>query len=315
MTKLAARLNTNVIDFIKLMDPKVLRVDDSDEFFKDDDWLAETKKNGRRIQCLISDDVYFAGRYGRNAKEKIHDFRWKFYKIYDDIKKMNLPSGTLLDGEVYLPGQPTKTFQIINSDTDKSVTLQRQHGFLKYTIFDLLFFNNQSLIENTLDFRKKKLASIIPTAFNVDVIECFTKEKAKRKLWNDILNSLSKEKGIVFKLRESEYESKRSHCWKKMKHVQTFDGVIMQYRFDLNDQKRVVSIDIGQYVGQRLIKVANIAGLTNEQRNDLESNEKKYKGQVVQFKADFQTDYSYKNPRFDRVRFDKRPQSCVWPES
>ena len=128
-----------MIDFIKLMDPRKLKHEKSEEIFEDTDWLAETKLNGRRIQCLIDSNgkVSFAGRYAREGNENIDQFCDKFFKIKDDISRMKLPKLTLFDGEIYLPGRPlSETMKIINaSNIDDSIKIQEQIGFLHYTIF------------------------------------------------------------------------------------------------------------------------------------------------------------------------------------
>jgi len=306
-----------MIDFIPLMDPKILRLDKSDQFFEDSDWVQELKVTGRRIQCLVNDNgISFAGRYARDTNENISDLRWKFFKIYDDIVKMALPKGTLIDGEIYLPSQPVShTMQIINSSIDDAIRLQEQQGFLLYAIFDILAFNNQLLTDQSLQHRRQKLTNVISPTCNIEIMQWLTKTNDKRSFWQQLLESDKEEKGVVFKFIESDYESTRSKWWRKLKKFETYDGVILGFKFhNKYPEDFVASIDVGQYRNNQLIHIANVGGLTKEQASDFRSNMQSYVGKVVEFRSELKTELSYKTPRFDCMRLDKQPQSCVWED-
>jgi ATP-dependent DNA ligase len=305
-------MNSNfMIDFIDLMDPSILHIEKSDEQFEDDNWIVEPKINGRRIQCLINDDVSFAGRYGRNAHENISNFKYKFSRIYDSIHSMGLPKNTLLDGEVYLPGRPvSQTYQIINSDLNDSITLQEQLGFLVYVVFDIMAIDNIWITDHSLSVRKLKLKNIIYPTCSIELIKIIDD---KAEYWQKIKKSDCEEKGVVFKFIESGYESKKSKWWKKLKDSETYDGVIMSFKFnDRYPEDFVSSIKVGQYRRNRLVEVANVSSLTKEQASDFRSNIEYYTGKVIQFKSESKTSNSYKNPRYDCLRLDKLPQSCLW---
>jgi len=303
-----------MVDFLKLMDPSILKVEKSDQQFEDTDWVQEPKINGRRIQCLINDEVHFAGRYGREGHEDISLLRLKFRRIYEDIVNMKLPKGTLFDGEVHLPGRPVAdTLQVINSNIDDAITLQEQYGFLSYTIFDVMAVEDKWLTSRPLAFRKSKLAATVAPTCNIELISGVTKKVDKQNFWKQLLESNHEEKGVVFKFLESEYESDRSKWWKKLKKFDTYDGVISG--FNLNEKYPsdfVASIKVSQYRYNRLTHVANISGLTKEQASDFRSKIEYYTGKVIQFRSESKTSTSYKNPRFDCLRLDKQPQSCVW---
>jgi len=303
-----------MIDFLKLMDPSILRVEKSDQYFEDSDWIQEPKINGRRIQCLIDNDISFAGRYGREGHEDISQFRWKFSRVYDDFQKMKLPKGTLFDGEIYLPGRPVaNTLQIINSDADDAITLQEQYGFLVYVIFDIMAFDNKLLTDKTLYCRREKLQSIITNTCNIELISRLIKRVEKQAFWNDLLQSDREEKGVVFKFVESEYECTRSKWWKKLKSFESFDGVIMGFKLDQKyPEDFVSSIQVSQYRFNKLTPVASVSGLTKDQASDFRSKMDYYRGKVIQFRSESKTSNSYKNPRFECLRLDKQPQSCIW---
>ncbi|MDO8640605.1 MAG: hypothetical protein Q7R33_03595 [Nitrosarchaeum sp.] len=305
-----------MIDFISLMDPKILKIEKSDSYFEDSDWIQELKYYGRRMQCLIRDDVFFAGRYGRNAKENISSFRWKLFKIYEDLKKMKLPNNTLLDGEVYLPGKSaTLTHQILNSDVDMAVNLQERHGFLSFVVFDIIGCNDVLMQQLTLMKRKQRLSEILRPTCNIELISYLTKTDEKRKQWQKILASTQEEKGVVFKFVESEYESNRSKMWRKMKSLETYDGVVIGFNLDEKYPKDfVTSIRVAQYQTGKLLHVADVSNLTREQAADFRGKIEFYLGKVVQFKSETKTATSYKNPRFDCLRLDKDPKTCLWED-
>lgn len=305
-----------MVDFVKLMDPKKLRSEKSEQMFEDPNWVAETKINGRRIQCLVNEQgVSFAGRYAREGNENIADFRLKFFKIREDIERMKLPIGTLFDGEVHIVGRPlSQTLQVVNAPTaDDAINLQEQFGFLMYVIFDVIYVANIPMMLMSLTSRKKKLASLVPNTCNVNVLPHVTLTNEKQELWQSILRSNSEEKGIVFKFCDSEYDCTRSKWWRKLKSVETFDAVIAGFKFDTKyPQDFVSSLRVSQYKGHQLVHVADVGGLTREQAADFRSKVDYYTGKVIQFKADARTATSYKNPRFDCLRLDKQPQSCLW---
>ena len=296
------------------MDPKILKDDKIEQCFSDSDWSMEIKYSGRRIQCLIDNkkEVSFAGRYGRDASENISDFRWKFSKIYEDIKAMHLPTGTLLDGEVYSKISPSITYQMVNSSVDDSIQLQKKYGFLTYVLFDLIYCNTASFENYANKFRQQKLRQIIKPTMNVELSEVWTNVKDKTKIWNEILNSTQEEKGVVFKLSDSTYQFARSSNWLKHKQVKTYDAVIMSVKLDKNDL--ATSVEVGQYKGKRLVKVANVSLSTKEQKEDFACNN--HTGKVIEFNATSKTGKSYKNPIAvaNCLRRDKNPESCVWRE-
>jgi|GEM_PF-6455480 len=307
------------VDFVQLMDPKTLRIEKSESYFEDDEWSLEPKINGRRMQCLINQNcIEFAGRYARDARENISDFSWKLSKIVSDLKNFDLPCGTLVDGEVHLPGQPVSlTLQILNSSVDDAITIQEQYGFLQYTIFDIMFLENKSLQDQSLSFRRSKLKQLfkgLPLC-NIELINWLITTVDKKKYWQKTLNSNNSEKGVVFKFIDSNYESKRSQLWKKLKSFETYDAIIMGFKLhNRNPDEFVASIRVGQYMSNRLIPVANVCGLTKEQAYEFRSRMKYYEGKVIQFKSEQKTKTSYKNPRFDMLRPDKKPQSCRWED-
>lgn len=304
-----------MVDFVRLMDPKTLRPDKAEQFFDDPDWLMEPKINGRRIQSgTINNEVGFAGRYAREGSENIDDFKYKFRNIRNDLQEM-LPNGTLLDGEVHLPGRPSsQTFQIVNaSSIDTAISLQEQYGFLVYVVFDIMFYDGQSLLSSSLNFRRRKLRSIISQTCNVELVENIQTTVDKKRRWSEILDSSNEEKGVVFKFAESDYDCSRSKWWRKLKRFETYDGVITGFNLDKKYPTDFVSsIQVAQYRNTRLVHVANVSNLTKDQASEFRSHIDVYIGKVIQFKAEAKTPTSYKNPRFDRVRPDKEPQSCVW---
>ena len=305
-----------MIDFIKLMDPKKANSNKLDELFESPEWIQEKKINGRRMQCMIQDSVSFAGRYGRNANENISQFPDKFFRVSDDIKNMNLPNNTLLDGELHIPGRSlSETLQVINSaNIDDAIILQERYGFLVYEVFDIMYLNDKSLMSSTILFRKKQLQKIIQNTLYVNLVAYKVLTIEKKKNWKEINESTDEEKGVVFKFSESEYECQRSKWWQKLKTVETFDAVIMGFKLHkTNPDTFISSIIIGQYdINGSLKHVADVGSLTKEEAAMFRDNMEKFTGKVIQFKADSRTISSYKNPRFDCLRLDKLPQDCIW---
>ena len=70
------------------------------------------------------------------------------------------------------------------------------------------------------------------------------------------------------------------------------------------------ALRIGQYIKNEIVEVANISGMTDEQRTYFSENIKTLNGQTIEFEAQEKTKKRYRHPRFVRFRNDKSPLDC-----
>lgn len=302
------------MDFIELMDPRIVKLEKSDQMFEDSSWVMEPKLSGRRIQARVLDGIVsFAGRYGADGQEDLDDLSLKLRHISASLLSMGVPNGTMLDGEVHIPNNFTDTMRILNSPIDRAIQLQEELGFLRYTVFDLPYMEHRSLVENSLQFRQAKMRTLLGSNdINVETIASFpTDLKSRRSSWNTIV--ASGHEGVVFKLNEAPYEFGKSKWWRKLKTSATYDGVIRGFKLsNKNPDDLVSSVEVGQYRNGALVTVARVGNISNDESSYMRQNMERLVGKVVQFRADSKTETSYKNPRFDCLRNDKAPERCLW---
>jgi len=73
------------------------------------------------------------------------------------------------------------------------------------------------------------------------------------------------------------------------------------------------SVRVGQYAPRfGLVEVATVSGMTDELREELSRNKRRYLGKVVEIKANGREPSGrFRHPQFVRFRADKRPEECV----
>lgn len=293
--------------FSGLMDPKIIKLEKSKSYFYDRGWIIEPKISGRRIQAWINDNkVQFAGRYGIEGREDLNALNMKLRHLADELRAMKIPNGTLIDGEVHIPGLPFGAAKVINSNPDDAITYQQEVGFLRYTLFDAMLYRNIPVYESELSSRFQTLNVIINESKHVDVIKRLPNDGSLT--WDHV--TLMGLEGLVFKDIDSLYYEHRSKSWRKLKVSESYDAIITGMKLSASGE-RIASFEAAQYIKGKITHVANVGNIPSHIAKDIEGAEQLI-GQVLQFRADMRTDKSYKNPRFECFRDDKLPTSCLW---
>ncbi|GLO66245.1 ATP-dependent DNA ligase [Oceanobacillus kimchii] len=173
----------------------------SDHPFNDDSYITELKLDGiRLIWTKFNDKVRIYTRHNNEVTS-----------LFPELLSINLPDGTVLDGELVSPddkGKPDfeaimKRFSSINSNIS-----------IQYCVFDILYYNNEKLTSKSLLYRKEILEESHP---NDDSI--LTKVRWIKGHGVDYFNLVEQNQleGIVLKASESKYDiGKRSHSWLKI---------------------------------------------------------------------------------------------------
>lgn len=221
-----------------------------DEPFTDDDWLFEVKWDGYRAVCFIENGK--ARLISRNDQDLSARFPY-----LSQAPALVDAKNAVLDGElVALDDEGVSRFQLLQptwrgraTDTEK-VDPRR----LAYYVFDLLYYNGQSLMDCRLVDRKELLRTILrPTPFLrfSDHItgqgEALYAEGRKKGL-----------EGVIAKRLDSRYEERRSREWLKVKQVQTTDVVIGGYTEPRGSRKDIGALVVGLYRGEDLIGVGHV---------------------------------------------------------
>jgi bifunctional non-homologous end joining protein LigD len=161
-------------------------------------WLHEIKFDGYRVQVHLRDAAV------KVFTRRGNDWTNRFRKIAADARHINAGSA-IIDGEVVVPaGDGTTDFSVLQKD------LKGRSKKIVMVAFDLLYLNGYDLRKLPLFERKALLKKIIAEtdiqfseSFEVDGSEMY-KHACKTGL-----------KGVVSKVRDSQYVSGRVNDWVK----------------------------------------------------------------------------------------------------
>lgn len=204
---------------------KPMLLEEIDQPFDDDNYMAELKYDGIRLLYSTREIPFLQTRHGLVVTNR-----------FPEIVSNQIPSGTVLDGEVIQAdsqGHPDfesllSRFQRTNSEKIKHYAEVKP---VTYCVFDILYYNNTKITHWPLDERKALLNDLLskpsPTLLNVSSFGG-TQGKALFKACQE--RNLE---GIVLKRKHSIYEiGKRSASWLKVINYTYCDVWITGYRKD-----------------------------------------------------------------------------------
>jgi len=302
-------------------------------------WIAEYKFDGARYQALI----------GSNNEVRIFSRRiWvertgNLPHIVEEIKKLNLPAGTILDGEIIHPqtgeGQKacSQVTSIMNSDPPHAIGVQNKVGYVHYEIFDVPFFAGNPL-KATLIERKNLLKWDYFSGKKFKFIEFVEGVvEDKKKYFDDVVAKGGE--GIILKNLDSVYaigttDQIKNGSWIKVKKTHTYDCVVIGGVEGEGKNKGILgALKIAQFRNGVLTDVGKVSGMSDKQRREwwqkITANADKTfilegKKHIVmkptaywqiEIEAQEQAKNAYRFPRFVRERNDKKADECIWAES
>jgi bifunctional non-homologous end joining protein LigD len=225
-----------------------------------------------------------------------------------------ISEGTIFDGEITADESFSNTISLVNSLPSRGMMNTIPYH---YQVFDILAFQGEYITHWSLEDRSSFLKEIFHDYSHffdktVLVPQFPVSQEGLNEIW-----ARGGEGVIIKDLRGKYSPGKRPpRIWMKVKEVQTAEGVILN--FTQGEGKYADTIGaaiIGQVRGGRIQQVTKISGFTDELRYSLGREQKKYIGQVVEFKFQLKTADSYRHPRFLRFRPDKRATDCRWIDS
>lgn len=203
--------------------------------FSDPSWIAEPKKNGARlILCYTPDegfscfsrnisDVSFLPLeytekvlYRKPDTKKSHlghffknHFKYSFILDCEAIAQGNIDTTVYRKYGTVTESEQNATATILSLDTEVSQQIQTFQAPLSFYCFDLLYFNNEWVLEKPLKDRQtlfkaivKKLSTFIP----IEVLPQYLTKEQKEEAWAWQLEN--KGEGLVFKNLEKPYLAK-----------------------------------------------------------------------------------------------------------
>lgn len=311
-----------------------------ESIWNDDAWTAEVKFDGeRRIAQFCGKLVRFTGTPSRKSGKPVEKTDQLphlsgAYMVGDGAgDRFTKPpaslAGTVLDGELIAPaklkadgGQSKLVTAISNSLPEEAVRKQTEVGWLRYVVFDCLYWKGDYVGDRALTERRQYASCAVRT-WNNPHVSWAEVSTDKRKLLRNVLAAGGE--GVVLKHNDHRYgDDKR---WVKVKYEATADVVIMGFKAAKEMSKKtdgeismtkyaaeglIGAVLCGQYDGKKLVEVASISGMDDDLRRWLTDNQRKSKGLVVQIKHNGREPTGrFRHPRWDRWRPDKAAAACI----
>ncbi|MET0242822.1 MAG: DNA ligase D [Flavitalea sp.] len=213
-----------------------------DKPFDKEGWLYEVKWDGYRAIAFV--DGKNVELRSRNDKS----FNDKFYPVPESLSKLAMKA--VLDGEIVVVDEKGHadfgSLQNWRSEAD---------GDLRFYVFDLLWVNGKSLLDEPLSERRKALVKLLPK--NHDTIMLSDDFKATGTEFFEMAKEMNLE-GIIAKKADSIYVAgARSPDWLKIKTSKRQEVIIGGYTTNDGSNKVFSSLLVGvmekgklQYTGK-----------------------------------------------------------------
>lgn len=256
------------------------------------------------------------------------------------MERMVRLTGTMLDGECVLPstfvrppedkygGLSKYVTKVMGSKPDRAIDLQRSgtviNGQMRWSVFDILFYQGRDLRALPLSERRKWLLEVVNLLGNPFVFPTEHVIEDKRGFLERTLNAGLE--GIVLKNLRRPYDEHLS--WVKKKVLIMADVVVMGFDPPEQFSKKVDgtvsetkfwkkgwigAVKFGQYRDGVLWPCGTMSGMDEKFRVELTENQAKYLNRVVEVEANGREPTgAFRHPRWERIRDDKRPEDCVY---
>ncbi|WP_078543093.1 ATP-dependent DNA ligase [Litchfieldia alkalitelluris] len=203
----------------------------SDEPFESNVYFTELKFDG--IRLLLSKFDNKVRLYTRHNNDVT--------SLFKELHDINIPNGTVLDGELIVPGVKGKPeFELMM----ERFSSNKSNHFIQYVVFDIIKYNSQDLTFTPLYERKQILDEVISDSKHVVKSQYI---EGNGVAYFDLIKQQGLE-GIVLKNKNSKYQTnKRSHDWLKVINYQYKDVYITGLK--KAEFGAVLSFEDGRYLG------------------------------------------------------------------
>lgn len=353
----------------KQIEPQPARGTLREEMWDSPDWIAEEKYDGdRRIAQFCGKGVRFTGRrisvkdglFVEKTENVPHLSSYGPPLTIPDLRCTNFTmtkvpaalEGTVLDGEMVYGGlrdtiqsgnrggESKFVTSIMGSLPEEAVRKQIERGWLRYVVFDCLFYKGKDLRGDPLEQRRQFMLRALeewgnPFASPSEAVRGFKAQQSKRKFYDRIVERGGE--GVILKAIHSPY-SERS-AWVKVKKQATADVVIMGFIPAKEMSKKsngevsmtkyakaglIGAIQCGQFPSgydkkrgllAGLVEVATVSGIDDALREAMTTGPGRFIGKVIEIEHNGREPTGrFRHPRFNRFRDDKRAKDCVYRE-
>lgn len=213
----------------------------TENYFSDKDWIFEEKFDG--IRCIAVKTKKKVFLFSRNHKSLNKDFPG----IVEALEKVK-SKDFVVDGEIV-------TFEEKVTSFSKLQNRKREKMKIYYYLFDILFWEDQSLKNLPLIERKKLLKDKFPFSSPIRYTTHIKKE-GEKAYKNACKKGLE---GIIAKKADSKYFSKRTRNWLKFKCTHGQELVIGGYTDPQGERTNFGALLVG-YFDKGKLKYAGKVG-------------------------------------------------------
>jgi ATP-dependent DNA ligase len=282
------------------------------------DYVAEEKLDGARFELYIEEDrSYF---YSRRDFPRID----RAANVPHFVKRYPRHAGTVLDGEAIREGA-TKlgdTSSIMLSSPVIAIQKQAQEGYIKYRVFDILFYKGEDCRRYPLHRRREILEKAVKGLNNphISVVE---QHAPVMSFFDEVVAGGGE--GLVLKNINNGY----GIGWAKMKRRNDVSCIIGGYKPGKGKYEGMIGavqvgvFHISQTAGYmaviaknepvaELIEIGFASGMTDALRQEITDRQDEYIGRVVDIYAqEITPDNRLRHPVFHRFRDDVNPEDCT----
>lgn len=314
------------------------------------EWVAQPKIDGAwyQLEKTSNGEIYL---FGRTVSKKTGEYTEKIGNVpHIESWATYLPNGTILIGEIHVPGGKSNDVTKIMGCTAANA-YKRQFesdeygGPIHYYIFDCIRYNGVDLcstpfIERYDYYLQKELGELFSNQDYIELAPLY-KRNFEKRLQEIFANG---GEGMVFKRKDCLYRpdkrtSALKESYKYKEHLDSIDLVCMElldpvkeytgkeletwpyYEDNIPVTKPYYygwknAMRLGAYKDGQLVEVGRVAsGLTDELRQDMAEHPENYLNKTIEVECMSTTkDGALRHPVFKQVREDKDPQDCLYDE-
>lgn len=202
------------------------------EMCENGQYFGQIKKDGYWYQFIQGDTTSYL--FSRNTSVATGLLTEKISNV-PHIKDAlaNIPTGTILVGEIYIPGGTSKNVtRIMGCLPAEAIKRQNAEGMIHYYIHDIIYFNGISLMDMKAEDRYDILQNVCNSFGILSNSFIELAEKYNDDLFALVGNSLDNgEEGVVLKKKDAVYSPGKKPAWSaiKCKKVDYADVVAMGF--------------------------------------------------------------------------------------
>ena len=203
------------------------------------DWIAERKYDGFRYLIRQENGTRVLSRNAVVGTNDPVDKTANVPHIVEYLKRVMLPDGTILDGEIITHEncESHEVTRIMGCDPDKAIARQEEEGYVKYVVFDILSYKGIDLTDYKYYERRKALESVYKNYLSGNDIFILAPVYTENKeaIYEEIVKQGGE--GVMLKNIHATYQisldakkpKKPKDTWVKVKKYDTYDVVVIGF--------------------------------------------------------------------------------------